>query len=190
MACCTPRPATRRCARSRRLRARSSTQGAWSPTFARTETSPPSVERRAAALAIWSAALLGSALPYILLKERLGLDAPWWLLPAVFVVLIAIAALPAARVARPYVLLIAALVVGKEMKDLVQTTSVFVAWSATASDHDRLFVDPFLELIPVTTVALASIRLTRQQLYLARGDLSRRMAIGPMAVSWRWATPL
>ena len=31
------------------------------PTFARTETSRPSAERRAAALVAWSAALLGSA---------------------------------------------------------------------------------------------------------------------------------
>jgi membrane protease YdiL (CAAX protease family) len=84
----------------------------------------------------------------------------------------------------------AALVVGKEIKDLAQSTSAFVAWSATASEHERLFVDPFLELIPVATVALASVGLTRRQLYLERGDLLRRLTIGPLALRWRWATPL
>ena len=118
------------------------------------------------------------------------LDAPGWLLVAEILVLLAIAALPVARLARPYVLLMAALVVGKAIKDLIQATSPFLAWSAMASDDERLFVDPFLELIPVATVALASIGLTRRQLYLVRGDLSRRITIGAMTLSWRSATPL
>src|SRR5438309_7348482 len=138
--CCALPPAMSRCARSRRSRARSSTPVVSSPTFARTETSRPSAERRAAALVAWSAALLGSALPYIFFKELLHRDAPWWLLPGILVLLLAIAALPAAHPVRSYVLLMASLVVGKEIKDLVEATGPFDAWSTTASDHERLFV--------------------------------------------------
>jgi len=118
------------------------------------------------------------------------LDAPGWLLVAEILVLLAIAALPVARLARPYVLLMAALVVGKEIKDLAQATPAFIAWSSAASEHERLFVDPFLELIPVATVAATCVGLTREQLYLVPGDLSRRLSVGPLALSWRWAIPL
>src|SRR5439155_12539280 len=137
-----------------------------------------------------SAAMLSSALPYIFVKELFHLAAPWWLSPAILAALLAAAAWPAARAARPYILLMAALVVGQAIKDLIQTTSAFTAWSATASDEQRLFVDPFLELIPVALVALASVGLPRRQLYLVPGDLSRRISIGALALSWRWATPL
>jgi membrane protease YdiL (CAAX protease family) len=141
-------------------------------------------------LAIWAAALLGSALPYILLRELARIDAPWWLLPGEFVALLAIATWPAARPARPYVLLVAAFVVGKEIKDLMEATAFFVGWSASASDHERLFVDPFLQLFPVAAVALASVGLTRRQLYLVPGDVSRRITVRGMSLSWRSATPL
>ncbi len=159
-------------------------------SVAATERSQPSAERRTAALVTWGAALLGSSLPYILLKELLHVDAPWWRVPAILAVLLASAAWPAARATRPYVFLTAALVVGYAIKDLIQAASAFVAWSATASDGQRLLVDPFLELIPVAAAALASLRLPRRQLYLVRGDLSRRISIGAIELSWRWATPL
>lgn len=141
-------------------------------------------------LVAWFAAALGSALPFIVWRELLSGEPPWWLLPALLLILLALAAAPRVGRVRPYVLVMAGLVAGNGVKDLVSSTAVFQAWSVGASDHERLFVDPFLELIPLAGVAVASAGLTRNELYLTAGDLSLPARVGRLGMSWRWATAL
>ncbi len=136
--------------------------------------------------------LLGSILPRVLWIVLAHEDAPPLLLVAQLVALIGLSRLRAARSVQGYVLLLTGMVAGDDAYQLVRTTPAWQAWWAQLSAHERLFVDPFFELLPSAGVALTLVgsRLTRADLSLTVGDLSRRLRIGPLAPTWWVATPI
>jgi len=136
--------------------------------------------------------LVGSILPRVLWKELAHQDAPPLLLLAQLVALVGLSLLDATRPVRGYVVLLVGMVAGDDAYLLVRSTAAWQAWSAHASDHELLFVDPFFELLPSAGIALTLLgsRLTRADLSLAVGDFSRRVRIGRFALTWRVATPL
>jgi len=150
-----------------------------------------SVDRRAALIA-WAAMLLGSILPRVVWTVFAHEDAPPLVLVAQLVVLFGLSRLTAARSVHGYVVLLIGMVAGDDAYQLLRSTAAWQGWWAQLSEHERLFVDPFFELLPSAGVALTLVgsRLTRADLSLTVGDLSRRLRIGPLALTWWVATPI
>ena len=136
--------------------------------------------------------LLGSILPRVLWSVFAHEDAPPLVLIAQLVALIGLSRLRAARPVQGYVVLLIGMVAGDDAYQVVRGTAAWQSWWAQLSEHERLFVDPFFELLPSAGVALTLVgsRLTRADLSLRAGDLSRRLRIGPLALTWWVATPI
>ena len=155
------------------------------------QPSTGSDDRRAALIA-WGAMLVGSIVPQILWSELAHQQASPIVALAQLLVLVGLTRLEATRPVRGYVGLLAGMVAGDGAYLAVRSTVAWQAWSANATDHGRLFVDPFFELLPSAGVALTLVggRLTRAELSLAVGDFGRRLRIGRFAPTWWVATPL
>ena len=143
-------------------------------------------------LGAWAAALLASLAPRVVWSALTQQDPPLALVFAQLLAVVVLSQLPIVRPVRSYVVLLVGMVAGDALYQVVRSTSAWQAWWAGASEHERLFIDPFFETLPSAGVALTLVRsgLTREELSLRIGELSRVLRIGGLAVTWWTAAPV
>jgi membrane protease YdiL (CAAX protease family) len=145
-----------------------------------------------AAAAAWTAMLVASDLPEVVLHES-GAASPSWLGAARLGVLVGLWAatrlVGSIRGAAGIVLALVALVAGFDVVSGAQDLAPFAAWARGQPAHVQMLGRVFLQLVPAALVVLsaAGSGLGRRELFLAVGDLRAPARIPGRRAPVRWS---